>query len=414
MRTRACLSALLLAAAGFAIVPAPARAQDKDAVTEMARRRFQEGVKYFDQKKYEEARAAFLQAYALKHHPAVLLNLAQSEIRSGHPLEAARHFSAYLRESPNASGAERAEAEKGLAAARTKLGRIHVAVPTGTEVMVDGESVGQAPFSEPIDVMPGTHTVEGKLGTRTASSQVSVQVGKSASVTLNLESGAAPPPHPPAAPATSPSAAPAAPPVENPEKPATEPPKETAPPAGETVQVSTEGREPFFIWLGHNGVGIAGIAATLIGAGVGTGFAIAANKASDNADAVASQIQGEAVKLGVTSTSMCIDPHKKVYDESILSTSHAGVTDATRDEEVARLENACSMLSNNIDVRKKDRTYATAGFVLAGVGLTATLAAYFLTSSHSSSSSGNNSGLRMVALPVVGPGQTGLVVIGSF
>ena len=56
----------------------------------MARRRFQEGVKFFDQKKFEEARAAFLQAYALKHHPAVLLNLAQSEIRSGHPLEAAR------------------------------------------------------------------------------------------------------------------------------------------------------------------------------------------------------------------------------------------------------------------------------------------------------------------------------------
>src|SRR5690242_20810598 len=186
MRTRACLATLLFAAAGFAVAAPPARAQDKDAVTEMARRRFQEGVKFFDQKKYEEARAAFLQAYALKHHPAVLLNLAQSEIRSGHPLEAARHFSAYLRESPNASPAERAEAEKGLASARTKLGRIHVVVPTGAEVIVDGESVRQAPFTEAIDVMPGTHTVEGKLGTRTASSQVSVQVGKAASVTLSL------------------------------------------------------------------------------------------------------------------------------------------------------------------------------------------------------------------------------------
>src|SRR5258705_11845271 len=112
MRTRACLATLLLAAAGLAVAAPPARAQDKDAVTERARRGFQEGVKFFDQKRFEEARAAFLQAYALKHHPAVLLNLAQSEIRSGHPLEAARHFSGYLRESASAAPTERGEAEK--------------------------------------------------------------------------------------------------------------------------------------------------------------------------------------------------------------------------------------------------------------------------------------------------------------
>src|SRR5258705_11156187 len=114
MRTRACLATLLLAAAGLAVAAPPARAQDKDAVTEIARRRFQEGVKFFDQKRYDEARAAFLQAYALRHHPAVLLNLAQSEIRSGHPLEGARHLAAYLREGSTASAAERADAEKGL------------------------------------------------------------------------------------------------------------------------------------------------------------------------------------------------------------------------------------------------------------------------------------------------------------
>src|ERR1044071_2818541 len=146
MRKRACLPTLLLAAVCLAIFVPPAQAQDKDAITEMARRRFQEGVKFFDQKRYEEARAAFVQAYALKHHPAVLLNLAQSEIRSGHVLEAARHFSTYLRESPNVTAAERAEAEKALAAARTKLGRIHVTIASGAEILVDGEVIGQAPL----------------------------------------------------------------------------------------------------------------------------------------------------------------------------------------------------------------------------------------------------------------------------
>src|SRR5215831_10689876 len=107
MRTSLCAFAMLLAASSAALPCRFAAAQEKDAVTDMARRRFQEGVKFFDQKRYEEARAAFLQAYALKHHPAVLLNLAHSEIRSGHPLEASRHFATFLRESPNASAAER-------------------------------------------------------------------------------------------------------------------------------------------------------------------------------------------------------------------------------------------------------------------------------------------------------------------
>ena len=61
-------------------------------------RLFQEGVTFYDAKDYEKARAAFLQAYALKKHPSVLLNLAQSELRSGHEADAAQHFDQYLRE----------------------------------------------------------------------------------------------------------------------------------------------------------------------------------------------------------------------------------------------------------------------------------------------------------------------------
>src|SRR5690348_14418208 len=59
-----------------------------DSVTVVARQRYTEGVAAYDAGRYEDARSAFLQAYALKRHPAVLLNLGQSELRSNHPEDA--------------------------------------------------------------------------------------------------------------------------------------------------------------------------------------------------------------------------------------------------------------------------------------------------------------------------------------
>ena len=52
---------------------------DADGETLVARQRFEEGVKHYDAKEYDKARLAFLQAYLLKAHPAVLLNLAPSD-----------------------------------------------------------------------------------------------------------------------------------------------------------------------------------------------------------------------------------------------------------------------------------------------------------------------------------------------
>ena len=93
-RSKATAFALLVAFAPMAL-PRVAFAQD-DAVTKAARARFQEGVADFDKGDYAAARAAFLEAYALKQHPAVLLNLAQSSLKSGHFLDAAKYFQKYL------------------------------------------------------------------------------------------------------------------------------------------------------------------------------------------------------------------------------------------------------------------------------------------------------------------------------
>src|SRR5690606_31352229 len=101
-----------------------ALAQD-DPETETARQRFQEGVKHFDAGQFAKARVAFVQAYALKQHPAVLLNLAQSELRTpGHEAIAAQHFTEYLRLTPDS--AKRAEAEGGLEKAKSKIATVTV------------------------------------------------------------------------------------------------------------------------------------------------------------------------------------------------------------------------------------------------------------------------------------------------
>src|SRR5215468_6371684 len=110
----------LFLAAAFA--PVQARAAGDDAQTAEARARFNEGVSLYDRGKYEAARAAFVQAYALKKHPDVLLNLAWSSLRSGHADEAQQQFEQYLSEMKDENPAKRAEAERGLAEAKAKTG----------------------------------------------------------------------------------------------------------------------------------------------------------------------------------------------------------------------------------------------------------------------------------------------------
>ena len=82
MKIRAYAIALLVALVPAFLPETYANAQQgkekEDPFTDMARQRFAEGVKLYDQKEYEKARAAFMQAYALKKHPAVLLNLAKA------------------------------------------------------------------------------------------------------------------------------------------------------------------------------------------------------------------------------------------------------------------------------------------------------------------------------------------------
>lgn len=156
--------------------------------TAIARLRFQEGVELYDKGQYEKAHTAFVQAWALKKHPAILLNLAQSALKSNHPAEAARWFQQLLHDPQGITPAQKAEAEKGLAEARTKAGRLDVQTAAGAEVFVDNERIGIAPL-EPIDVEAGAHTVRVK---GEPEQKVTVNVGQTLSVKVGAVAATAP------------------------------------------------------------------------------------------------------------------------------------------------------------------------------------------------------------------------------
>ncbi len=130
--------------------------------TAAARARFNEGVRFYDRGEYELARAAFLQAYALKRHPAVLINLALSCIKSGHALEAYRDFKQFLAEATDITDKQRADVNRGVAQALTQLGQIDVVATAGDAVAVDATHVGTAPLVEPIPIEPGAHILTAK------------------------------------------------------------------------------------------------------------------------------------------------------------------------------------------------------------------------------------------------------------
>jgi hypothetical protein len=392
MKIRAYAFALLVALLPIASIQAPAQAQGaaKDAVTEMARQRFQEGVRLFDAGKFEEARAAFVQAYALKKHPAVLLNLAQSEVKSNHPVDAARHFVLFIRENSSAQPNELRAAEKGLAEARQKTGRLVVTVNMpGADVLVDDEVIGRAPLTDPVDVSGGSRKVEARLaGYPAVTVQATATVGKDTPVSLSFPGATAAGAVavvPPAAGATTTTPAPSN--TGTPESSsAASTPSSAAEPAS--------GRMGFFPWVAKDQVAWATVGVTGVGLLIGVPFSILAAKNASDADNLAGQIKGAAATddyIGNRRNNPCADP------VAVTTKVNYGP--------------ACSQLRDKLDARDSHRTMAIVGWSVFGAGAIGTTVAYFLRSDKDSVKSAGNS---TVFTPVFSQDLAGLVVGGSF
>lgn len=138
-RAVAALTALALAA----VVVAPARARaagpEPDESAQQARAHYQRAQAAYDEARYDDAIAEFKAAYALKPHPNVLFNLAQSYERLLEYAEAVRWFERFVAEAP-AGSAERLIAENRLHVLRGLPARISVTtIPDKAHAVLERE-----------------------------------------------------------------------------------------------------------------------------------------------------------------------------------------------------------------------------------------------------------------------------------
>jgi hypothetical protein len=372
---------LLLAFAPVAVaVPAGAQTAADDPTTDMARARFKEGVGFYDKAQYEQARAAFLQAYALKKHPAVLLNLAWSCLKSGHTLEAEHYFKQFLTEGKDITDKQKSDAVDGLNQAHAKLGRIEVVAAVGTDVTIDGDKAGTAPLPEPIIVEPGAHTIKfrGPDGA-TDTDSVTVLAGEKAIARFAKTASAAPPA------AANPPTTPSSPDGDNTTPPTTPPEEAPAPQVKAPPKEDTDHES-------HTGFIVPIVIASVVTVGgVVLAGVMAASKsnAQNKANAIALQIRN----AGGTS---CNPPTPN-------SISH--ITDACN-----------QFIADNNDVN----TDATVGNIAVGVAVVGAIAVAglvvwdVLSSSHHDNSAAAKNTSRPTMAPILGRDVGGLSLSGSF
>jgi hypothetical protein len=179
-----------IAVAAIVIAPSVARAQPDPAKVE-AERRFEEGLTEYQQKDYEGARLKFTEAYAVLNSVDILYNLCASEVRSGHALEGIVHLRQLLRD-PRSTDVDRVKAQKLLAEANSHTGHIQVEAPDGAVILLDMVPAGDAPLKEALDVKPGRHTVQARMGDKTRSIEVSVPMGEMLTARFAIDAVAPP------------------------------------------------------------------------------------------------------------------------------------------------------------------------------------------------------------------------------
>jgi hypothetical protein len=159
-----------------------------------AKGQFQAGVAAYEAQRYGDALTHFQEAYRIKPHPLVRVNMANCYERLGKPLLAIFHFERFLEESEPAS-AQRGEVTEALRLLRAKISELTLRIaPDGATVTIDNGEQRRSPVAEPIQLEAGMHVIEVSLqGYQTEKRDLVLEGGQRTSVDITLErAGAAP------------------------------------------------------------------------------------------------------------------------------------------------------------------------------------------------------------------------------
>lgn len=216
---------------------------------------FMEGVKLHDAGKDVEALAKYQKAYDIFPTVNILFGIARLEQVLGRSLDAIRHLREAMR-SPLLHPANRELGKKYLVDLEGKLGRVDIKGPKGLSCTVGGHEY-VLPLAEPIDVVPDTIEVVGKLGDVRYDGRATAPLGRVTDIAMKAAASplAVPSPHPEI-------------PVEPPAEPAAS------------------------FWTTRHAVGVTLGGLAVVAAGIGTGFLVArGGHVSDGKDVVAATPQ---------------------------------------------------------------------------------------------------------------------------
>lgn len=195
MTFRLAIVALSLAIAAPALVAAPTPAFAQEDERAQARAAFERGVGLFDDGSFQEALTSFQEAYRLRPHPSVRVNMANCYEELGRPMEAIQHFERFLLEAESARPAQIREVRATVARLRGSVGEVFIRVtPEGATVTIDGGDSRRTPILDAIGMTAGTHHIEVSMGGfATQAVDVVVEGGGRSEVAVTLEEAASEP-----------------------------------------------------------------------------------------------------------------------------------------------------------------------------------------------------------------------------
>jgi hypothetical protein len=150
----------LIATLGALLLSSAARADSE--IERKARAMFAEGNRRLDAGDFAGALEQYRSAYALYPNVKILMNIGTMLRQLGRNAEAANAYSAYLRDQ-EADPARKAEVAKLLGELDHRVAILSLRVrDSGTQVLIDGQSVGKPGRTIAVRVEPGTHTIVGQ------------------------------------------------------------------------------------------------------------------------------------------------------------------------------------------------------------------------------------------------------------